>query len=59
MGQLYTDQAMRQQLLTNPHSLGEYRVNGTLANMPEFYQAFGVKPGDDLYKDTPEMAKIW
>ena len=55
----YTEQAMRQQLLTNPHSPGEYRVNGTLTNMPEFYEAFGVKEGDKLYLPTQNRASIW
>jgi len=55
----YTEEAMRQQLLTNPHSPGEYRVNGTLTNMPEFYEAFGVTENSGLYLAEQDRAKIW
>ena len=40
------DEALRQQLLTDPHSPGEYRANGAVPNMAAFYEAFDVKPGD-------------
>lgn len=55
----YRDEALRNQLMTNPHSPGMYRVNGVLTNMPEFYAAFAVKEGDKLYKAEAERAKIW
>ncbi|MEL6823700.1 MAG: M13 family metallopeptidase, partial [Calditrichota bacterium] len=41
----YRDAALRQKLITGPHSPGEYRVNGIVANMPEFYEAFDVNEG--------------
>lgn len=37
----YRQEAMEQQLRTNPHSPSEYRVIGPLSNIPEFYHAFG------------------
>ena len=48
-----------QQLLTDPHSPGEYRTNGVLVNMPEFYAAFGVKEGDKMYLPPDKRVKIW
>lgn len=53
------EEALRQQLLTDPHSPGMYRTNGVLVNMPEFYEAFGVKEGDRMYKPARERVKIW
>ena len=44
---------------TDPHSPGEFRANGTLRNMPSFYDAFGVKPGDKLYLAPTERVSIW
>jgi putative endopeptidase len=41
------------------HSLGCYRVLGPLRNMPEFYAAFGVEEGDEMYLPAEERAKIW
>ncbi|HSH51128.1 MAG TPA: M13 family metallopeptidase, partial [Bacteroidales bacterium] len=41
------------------HSLGINRVHGPIANMPEFYKAFNVKPGDELYIPEEERASIW
>jgi predicted metalloendopeptidase len=53
------EDALRQQLLTDPHSPGEYRVNGVVRNMPEFYSAFGVKEGDGAFLPADKRVKIW
>jgi len=52
-------QALRQMILTNPHSPGKYRVYGPLVNMSEFYEAFGVSKGNKMYLEPQERAKIW
>ncbi len=55
----YREEALRRQLMTGPHSPGAYRVRGVLSNMPEFYAAFGVEPGDDMYRPEDERVRIW
>ena len=37
----------------------DIRINGVVRNIPEFYSAFGVKPGDALYLPPEERVKIW
>jgi len=44
-------------LNSDPHSPTIFRVNGTVCNMPEFYETFDVKPGHKLYKKNP--IQIW
>ena len=44
---------------TDPHSLGRWRVNATLRNIEEFFQAFDVKEGDAMYRPTEERVIIW
>ena len=41
------------------HSLGRFRVLGPLRNLPEFYAAFNVQPGQAMYLDESQRAKIW
>jgi len=41
------------------HALGKYRVLGPLKNIPEFYAAFDIKPGQPMYLDEANRAKIW
>ncbi len=55
----YREDEMRKRLLTDPHSPSEYRVNGIVANQPEFYTAFGLKAGDKLFREPKERVKIW
>ncbi len=52
-------EAERVGVQTDPHSPGKYRVNGPLTNFEPFYKAFGVKPGQKLYKPETAMAKVW
>ena len=54
-----TPEYKSQQVRTDPHSPGQFRVLGPLSNMPQFYEAFGVKPGDGMYKDEKDRAIIW
>jgi len=49
----------RQQVMTDPHSPGRFRVIGPLSNMPQFYAAFGVKNGDKMFRDEKDRASIW
>nr|WP_240773463.1 M13 family metallopeptidase [Pontibacter sp. SGAir0037] len=48
-----------QQIVTDPHSPGEYRTIGAPVNMDAWYEAFNVKPGDKLYKSPEERIRIW
>lgn len=41
------------------HSLGRFRVLGPLRNMPEFYAAFNVQPGQEMYLEDSQRVKIW
>ena len=55
----YKDETLRTQVNTNPHSPGMYRANGPVSNIKEFYDAFGVMPGDKMYRDEKDRVKIW
>jgi len=53
------DAALISLLKADPHSPGEFRVNGVVRNMDEWYEAFGVKEGDALYLPPEERISIW
>lgn len=44
---------------TDPHSLPKYRVDGPLSNLPAFWDAFNVKPGDQMRNPDDKVVKIW
>jgi putative endopeptidase len=52
-----TPQSERQQALTNPHSPGRYRVDGTLQNMPEFQKAFSCKATQPMV--SANACRVW
>ncbi len=52
-----TEQNSRYQAITNPHSPGEFRVNGVLRNLKEFSDAFQCKPGDAMVSADP--CRVW
>lgn len=52
-----TEQSSRLQANTNPHSPGQFRVNGVVQNVPEFGQAFGCKLGDPMVAANP--CRVW
>ena len=51
--------AMRQQLLSDPHSPGQYRAFVPLTNSDAFHRAFDVKPGDKMYRAPEDRVRIW
>ncbi len=53
------EDAVKQQIVSDPHAPEIYRANVPVANMVEFQKAFGVKPGDKLYVPPEKMARIW
>ena len=55
----YRDDAMRRQLVSDPHSPPVARVDMPMRNVDAWYEAFGVKPGDALYLAPDQRARIW
>ncbi len=52
------DAALRQQVMTDPHSPAEYRAD-TVRNIDAWYSSFDVKPGETLYLTPDERVRIW
>jgi putative endopeptidase len=46
-------------LKSDVHSPAQERINGPLANVPEFYEAFGIQKGDKMYRDDSLRVSIW
>ncbi len=55
----YREDALRSQIRNGPHSPAQFRTNGIVRNMDEWYEAFGVTPDDDLYLPPEERLRIW
>jgi len=53
------DEAIKNQVKTDPHSPGMYRAYVPLLNLDTFHQAFGIKPGDGMYLAPEKRVKIW
>jgi len=61
MGWLYKSrpEKLASQVMTDVHAPAIQRVNGPVVNVPEFYEAFGIKPGDKMYRPDSLRVKIW
>lgn len=57
-GEKVREAALRQEVMTDSHSPGEYRA-ATVRNIDAWYSAFDVKPGEQLYLAPGERVRIW
>jgi putative endopeptidase len=53
------DAELMRRLAVDSHSPAEFRCNGVVRNLPEFYAAFGVKEGDKLWLPADRRVRIW
>lgn len=53
------DDSLKNQLLTDPHSPTELRVNGILPNLQEFCDAYDIKMGDKMYIEPEKRSNLW
>ena len=53
------DEALKNQVKTDPHSPGMYRAYVPLLNLETFYQAFDIKSGDGMYVAPEKRVIIW
>ncbi len=61
LGWLYTvrKERLANLVMTDVHSPAKERVNGPFVNIPEFYEAFGIKKGDKMYREDSLRVNIW
>ena len=53
------DEALTDQIKTDPHSPSRYRVNGVVFNIDAFYDAFNIGPESKLYIKPEDRVRIW
>lgn len=54
-----TEKEIRNRTKSDPHSLGEWRVNGALPHIAAWYEAFGVKKENKMYIDESSRLQLW
>jgi len=54
-----TEEEIRHRTMMDCHSLSVNRVNMTLKNFPQFFDAFGIKEGDSMWRPESERIMIW
>ena len=54
-----TEEEIRNRTKSDPHSLGQWRVNGALPHIDMWYDAFGVKEGDKMYVPKEKRLSLW
>ena len=54
-----TEDYVKRQVVSDPHSPRQFRVNGVVHNIDAWYAAFGVKPGEKLYVAPDKRVHIW
>ena len=55
----FSDDFVKKQVVSDPHSPRQYRVNGVVRNLDAWYAAFGVKPDEKLFVAPEKRVKIW
>lgn len=58
LGQM-RDETLALRIMTDVHAPNFLRINGPLANIPEFYKAFGIQPGDAMHRADSLRVQIW
>lgn len=53
------DEALSQQIMTDVHAPAQFRINGPLSNIPEFYTTFKIKDGDKMHRSQEQRVVIW
>ena len=54
-----TEAEIRNRTKSDPHSLGRWRVNGALPHIDAWYDAFGIKEGDEMYIPKEKRLSLW
>jgi len=55
----WRDQLIELLIKSDPHSPDEFRVNGVVTNVDDFYTTYDLQPGDKLYRPAEERVRIW
>ncbi|GAA5130828.1 M13 family metallopeptidase [Luteolibacter yonseiensis] len=53
------EENLRAKLLSDVHAPPHWRVNVPLSNIPEFHEAFGIKPGQPMWRSPESQVKVW
>lgn len=54
-----TDASLARQIMSDVHAPAEFRINGPIVNMDEWYKAFNIKKGDKMFVELPNRITIW
>jgi putative endopeptidase len=53
------EERLRRGLLSDVHAPPKWRVIGPLSNIPDFYEAFGIKPGQPMWRPPGSHVNVW